>query len=58
MPVEPIFTYPQILIGIIILFAAIRITADIIENHIESDEKPAKLSPSQRAIERYKREAR
>lgn len=57
MPVEPIFTYPQILIGIIILFAAIRITADIIENYIESDEETAKLSPSQRAIERYKREA-
>ena len=57
MPVEPIFTYPQILIGIIVLFAAIRIAADIIENHIELDEEPAKLSPSHRAIERYKREA-
>ena len=54
MPVEPIFTYPQILIGIIILFAAIRIVADIIENYIESDEEPAKLSPSQRAIRNYK----
>jgi len=54
MLVEPIFTYPQILIGIIILFAAIRIVADIIENYIESDEEPAKLSPSQRAIRNYK----
>jgi len=54
MLVEPIFTYPQILIGIIVLFAAIRIVADIIENHIESDEEPAKLSLSQRAIRNYK----
>lgn len=62
MPVEPMFTMPQVLIGIIILFVAVRIAADIIENHIESNEAQAKsrrkhLSPSQRAIERYKREA-